>query len=130
MNIENELKLIPTKGITREQIIEILEKNGITVPVQGKVIHQEDTYFDDKNGTLEKTGGSFRIRRKNDKVQVTCKVPIKSDTQYKQRREYEIDIPEEYARKCRYEFSNKAFKRTIPRIRFTREYGRNSNSNK
>ena len=96
MNIENELKLIPTKGITREQLVEILKKQGIIVPEKGKVIHQEDTYFDDKTGTLEKSGGSFRIRRKNNIIQVTYKIPVESDTKYKQRKEYEIVVPKKY----------------------------------
>lgn len=68
MNIENELKLIPKKGISKNKVIEILRGLEIGVPEQGKIIHQEDSYFDDKNGTLEKSGGSFRIRRKGNKT--------------------------------------------------------------
>lgn len=70
MNIENELKLIPTKDVTNEQIMEVLRKYGFDIPKEGKIVHQEDTYFDDEKGSLEKSGGSFRIRRKKDKVQI------------------------------------------------------------
>ena len=76
MNIENELKLIPAEGITQEQIAQKLREKQIDVPEKGKIIHQEDTYFDDEKGTLEKSGGSFRIRRKGDKTQVTYKIPV------------------------------------------------------
>lgn len=96
MNIENELKLIPNKEVSREQIIEMLSQKGIVIQKEGKIVHQEDTYFDDKDGTLEKSGGSFRIRRKKDKIAVTYKMPIESDTEYKQRKEYEITVPDEY----------------------------------
>ncbi len=118
MNIESELKLIPTKGITQEQIIEILRKNGIVVSEKGKVIHQQDTYFDDKDGTLEKTGGSFRIRRKNDKTQVTYKIPIESNTEYKQRREYEIVVPEEYKQNIDMKLAVKLLKEQYPELTF------------
>lgn len=94
MNIENELKLIPTKDVTNEQIMEVLRKYGFDIPKEGKIVHQEDTYFDDEKGSLEKSGGSFRIRRKKDKVQITCKIPVASNTEYKQRKEYEITVPE------------------------------------
>lgn len=96
MNIENELKLIPNKEVSEEQVIKMLAKKGIVIQKEGKMVHQEDTYFDDKDGTLEKSGGSFRIRRKKDKIAVTYKMPIESDTEYKQRKEYEITVPGEY----------------------------------
>lgn len=96
MNIENELKLIPTKDITIKQIIDLLETQGIGFFGEGKLTHQEDIYFDNENGTLEKSGGSFRIRRKKDDIYVTYKTPIKSSTEYKQRREYEVKVPQEY----------------------------------
>lgn len=123
MNIENELKLIPSKGITREQIAEILRKRGIIVPEKGKIIHQEDTYFDDKDGTLEKAGGSFRIRRKNDKTQVTCKIPIESNAEYKQRKEYEIVVPEEYKQNIDMELAIKLLKQEYPELTFPENMG-------
>lgn len=118
MNIENELKLIPNKGIRREQIVEILRKNGISVPEKGKIGHQEDTYFDDKEGTLEKSGGSFRIRRKSNKTQVTYKIPIKSNTQYKQRREYEIVVPKELEQKLDMDLAVKLLIEQYPELTF------------
>lgn len=96
MNIENELKLVPTRELTTEQIISVLRESKFSIPKEGKIVHQEDTYFDDQNGSLEKNGGSFRIRRKKDKVQITCKIPVVSSTEYKQRQEYEITVPEEF----------------------------------
>lgn len=96
MNIENELKFISTKAVKIEQVINALKENGFDIPERVKQVHQEDTYFDDKHGSLEKSGGSFRIRRKKDKVQITCKIPVISDTEYKQRKEYEITVPEEF----------------------------------
>lgn len=123
MNIENELKLIPAKGIRRENIVEILRKIGIDVPEKGKIIHQEDTYFDDKNGSLEKMGGSFRIRRKNDKVQVTYKIPIKSDTQYKQRKEYEIVVPKEYEQSLDMDLAIKLLSEQYPELTFPENMG-------
>lgn len=118
MNIENELKLIPGKGIRHEQIVEILRKNGIEVPDKGKIAHQEDIYFDDKNGALEKLGGSFRIRRKNDKTKVTYKIPIESETQYKQRKEYEITVPEEHRQDIDMELAIKLLKQEYPELTF------------
>lgn len=123
MNIENELKLIPSKGITREQIAEILRKRGIAVPEEGKIGHQEDTYFDDKQGTLEKTGGSFRIRRKKDKTQVTYKIPIESNTEYKQRREYEIVVPEEHRQDIDMELAIQLLKQEYPELTFPEKMG-------
>lgn len=99
MNIENELKLIPTKEIINKQIIDLLFQKGILVLKEGKLVHQEDTYFDDKDGTLEKQGKSFRIRRKDKKWVITYKTPIESDTEYKQRGEYEIPVSEEFMEK-------------------------------
>ena len=118
MNIENELKLIPGKGIRREQIVEILRTLGIQVPEKGKIIHQEDTYFDDKEGTLEKSGGSFRIRRKQGKTQVTYKIPIKSNTEYKQRKEYEIVVPKEYEQNLDMYLAIKLLKGQYPELVF------------
>lgn len=123
MNIENELKLIPGKGIRRKQIVEILRKNGMTIPEEGKVGHQEDTYFDDKKGTLEKTGGSFRIRRKSDKTQVTYKIPIESNTQYKQRKEYEIVVPKEYEQNVDMELAKKLLSDQYPELTFPENMG-------
>lgn len=116
MSIENELKLIPTRGITQQQIIEALKQKGIKVKEEGKVIHQEDTYFDDEKGTLEKSGGSFRIRRKGNKTQVTCKIPIKSDTEYKQRQELQINVPEEYVHNLDLETAIMLIKQNFPEI--------------
>lgn len=118
MNIENELKLIPAKGIRREQVVEILRKNGFEVPEKGKIGHQEDTYFDDKEGSLEKTGGSFRIRRKNDKTQITYKIPIESNTEYKQRREYEIVVPKEYEENLNMDMAIKLLTLQYPELTF------------
>lgn len=123
MNIENELKLIPGKGIRREQIVEKLRKKGFDVPIQGKIGHQEDTYFDDKNGSLEKVGGSFRIRRKKDKTQVTYKIPIKSNTEYKQRKEYEIVVPKEYEQSLDMDFAIKLLKEQYPELIFPENMG-------
>ena len=123
MNIENELKLIPGKGITREQVVEVLIKFGFDVPEKGKVIQQEDTYFDDKEGTLEKSGGSFRIRRKNDKVQVTYKIPVESNTEYKQRKEYEIVVPKEYEQSLDMDVAIKLLSEHYPELTFPENMG-------
>lgn len=118
MNIENELKLIPTKDITRKQIIDLLKSQGIGVLGEGKLTHQEDTYFDDENGTLEKSGGSFRIRRKKDGIKVTYKTPIKSNTEYKQRREYEIKVPEEYVKNLDMDLAISLLGKQFPELSF------------
>lgn len=123
MNIENELKLIPKQAIKYEQLAEILRKNGIAVQETGKVEHQEDTYYDDKTGTLEKIGGSFRIRRKQDKTKITYKIPIESDTQYKQRKEYEITVPEEYKQDIDLELAVKLLKSQYPELTFPDNMG-------
>lgn len=118
MNIENELKLIPKQAVKYEQLADILRKNGIVIPENGKVEHQEDTYFDDKTGSLEKSGGSFRIRRKQDKTKITYKIPIETDTQYKQRKEYEITVPEEYKQNIDMESAVKILKNQYPELTF------------
>lgn len=118
MNIENELKLIPKQELKYEQLVDMLKKQGISVPEQGKVDHQEDTYFDDKNGTLERVGGSFRIRRKSDKTKITYKIPIKSDAQYKQRKEYEIPVPEEYVQNIDVNLAIELLKAEYPELVF------------
>lgn len=123
MNIENELKLIPKNDIKYEQLMDILRKNGMMCSENGKIDHQEDTYFDDQEGTLEKIGGSFRIRRKNDKTKVTYKVPIKSETQYKQRKEYEITVPDEYKHDIDMELAIKLLKQEYPELKFPENMG-------
>ena len=123
MNIENELKLIPGKGITREQVVKILTKLGIDVPEKGKIGHQEDTYFDDKEDTLEKSGGSFRIRRKKYKTQVTYKIPIESSTQYKQRKEYEIVVPEEHRQDIDMSLAIQLLRKKYPELTFPENMG-------
>lgn len=123
MNIENELKLIPAKNITKEQIIIYLQKIGIIPSEKSKVIHQEDTYFDDKDGSLENVGGSFRIRRKGDKIQVTYKIPIESNTQYKQRKEYEIVVPKEYEKTIDMNLAIKLLKEQYPELTFPENMG-------
>lgn len=96
MGVERELKLIPTTSkLTREQVIAVLESKGFKVQSDGKTKHQEDTYYDDSKGTLERTGCSFRIRRKSDKIAITYKVPIQSETGHKERMEYEVEISSE-----------------------------------
>lgn len=123
MNIENELKLIPSEGITQEQIAQILRKKEIDVPEKGKIIHQEDTYFDDEKGTLEKSGGSFRIRRKGDKTQVTYKIPVESETEYKQRKEYEIVVPKEYEDSLDMNLAMRLLKAQYPELDFPENMG-------
>ncbi|MGN1310438.1 MAG: CYTH domain-containing protein [Clostridia bacterium] len=124
MNIESELKLIPTKEISREQIIKMLAPKGVVIQKEGKMVHQEDTYFDDKDGTLEKSGGSFRIRRKKDKIAVTYKMPIESDTEYKQRKEYEITVPEEYMKTgIDMQTAIELLKKQYPEIKFPEDMG-------
>ena len=118
MNIENELKFIPKENITRKQVIEILRKLGISVLEGGKIVHQEDTYFDDKAGTLEKSGGSFRIRRKSDKIQVTYKIPVDSNTEYKQRKEYEITVSKEHIRNISMELAMGLLQQEYPELTF------------
>lgn len=118
MNIENELKLIPTKDITRKQIIDLLKSQGIGILEGVKLTHQEDTYFDDEKGTLEKSGGSFRIRRKKDGIKVTYKTPIKSDTEYKQRKEYEVKVPKEYLDSVDMDLAIQLLKKQFPEITF------------
>lgn len=98
MATERELKLIPTTSkLTQEQVIIALQSKGFKVKKDGKTKHQEDTYYDDSKGTLEKSGCSFRIRRKQDKISITYKVPaqVQSESAYKEREEYEVDIPVE-----------------------------------
>ncbi len=96
MSIENELKLIPNEEINPKDILHLLESKGYNVQGELKVGRQEDTYYDDNEGTLNKNGCSFRIRRKNTGAVVTCKIPVVSDTGYKQRIEMEVNIPKEY----------------------------------
>lgn len=96
MNIENELKLLPKRKLAKEQIFNALEKKGYVRQGESKEVHQEDTYFDDELGSLEKKGESFRVRRIGDDFQITYKAPVESDTEYKQREEYEVAVPKEY----------------------------------
>ncbi len=96
MSIENELKVIPYEEIKPEEMLELLKNKGYTINGQLKVSRQEDTYYDDKEGTLNKSGCSFRIRRKGNGAVVTCKIPMESDTEYKKRVEMEVQIPEKY----------------------------------
>ena len=94
MNIENELKLIPTEKIEKDKLLEILKEKGIVLQKDTQV-HQEDIYFDDYKDTLERNGKSFRIRIKKDKAVITCKMPLENNAEYKQRAEYEISVPRE-----------------------------------
>ena len=95
MSIENELKIIPMQEIKTEDMLKVLAKEGYKIEGELKQSKQEDTYYDNEK-TLLKKGCSFRIRRKGDKAIVTCKIPVKSDTEYKQREEYETEIPKNY----------------------------------
>jgi len=96
MSIENELKIIPKEEIKIQEILDLLRANGYVVENALKVKRQEDTYYDDENKTLNNAGCSFRIRKKENGAVVTYKSPIKSDTGYKQREEFEVDIPDIY----------------------------------
>lgn len=96
MSIENELKLIPREEIAPMDILSILERNGYRVKADWKKSKQEDTYYDDRDKTLYQNNCSFRIRRKKDEAVVTCKIPVVSNTEYKQREEMELKIPEMY----------------------------------
>jgi len=96
MSIENELKMLPRETVKPEEVLKLLTDEGYVVQGSLKIVEQEDTYYDDKQGTLEKNNCSFRIRRKGEKAIVTCKVPVDSNTGYKQREEMEIEIPKMY----------------------------------
>jgi len=96
MSVENELKMIPREEVNPTELLNLLEANGYVVKDNLKVKRQEDTYYDDKNKTLSKSGCSFRIRRKENNAVVTYKSPIISNTEYKQRKELEVSIPETY----------------------------------
>jgi len=96
MSVENELKIIPREELKPVELLNLLIDNGFTANGKLKLSKQEDTYYDDKEGTLEKTGCSFRIRRKGNGAVVTYKSPIKSDTEYKQREELEAEISDIY----------------------------------
>ncbi len=96
MSVENELKIIPMQEIKPEHMLQTLEREGYKIEGPLKSSIQEDTYYDDSEKTLLQKGCSFRIRIKGNKTIVTCKIPIKSDTEYKQREEFETEIPEGY----------------------------------
>ena len=99
MSIENELKIIPRERIEKDKILRLLQSKGYKIEQDLKISSQEDTYYDDPNKTLLKNGCSFRIRRKIGKTVVTYKSPVTSNTDYKQREEMEVEIPETYLQK-------------------------------
>ena len=99
MSIENELKVLPRDNINIQAVIYLLMDNGYKIQKNIKGAKQEDKYYDDENRTLEKNGCSFRIRMKENGAVVTYKQPIESETEYKQREELEVSIPENYIQK-------------------------------
>lgn len=102
MSIENELKLIPHDGGTsRTRILEALRDNGYTITDTPKVVLIDDIYYDDQNRKLLDNGSSLRIRRSKGKVLVTYKIklPSSEDVKYKQRDEFEEEIPAEYIKR-------------------------------
>lgn len=99
MRVENELKMIPREDVNPEKVLKLLTDKEYSVQGNLKIGRQEDTYYDDNQGTLEKNNCSFRIRRKGEKAIVTCKIPVESDTAYKQRKEMEVEIPKIYIQK-------------------------------
>lgn len=97
MNVERELKLLPNIKVKIDEILEFLSNNGYEVLEDTrKTAQQKDTYFDDEKSTLEKNEYSFRVRQTAKKSVITCKIPMTSNAGYKQRREFELDVPTEY----------------------------------
>lgn len=99
MSIENELKILPRDNIHIQDVLYLLQDNGYSIQKIPKVTEQQDKYYDDENRTLEKKGCSFRIRMKESGAVVTYKQPVEAETEYKQREELEVTIPEEYIQK-------------------------------
>lgn len=96
MSIENELKVLPREAINIQEVLDLLMDNEYSIQKNPKVIEQQDKYYDDEERTLERNGCSFRIRMKENGAVVTYKQPVESETEYKQREEMEVTIPEEY----------------------------------
>lgn len=102
MSIENELKLIPHDGGTsKSKIFEVLIENGYKINDIPEVVPIDDVYYDDENRKLLNNGSSLRIRRSKGKILVTykTKLPAVENNQYKQRDEFEEEIPSEYIKK-------------------------------
>lgn len=94
MFIENELKLISTGHITIQDLLSLLINYGYQIQQNPKISIQQDIYYDDKKKTLYKKDSSLRLRIKKDKIFITYKQPIKSNTIYKQREEYQLMVNE------------------------------------
>lgn len=96
MSLESELKMLPREKILPEDVLKLLKQNGYVIQGELKIKPQEDTYYDNPEQNLNKSGSSFRIRRKNDGAVVTYKTPINSREGFKQREEMEVQIPSAY----------------------------------
>ena len=96
MSLESELKMLPREKILPEDVLSLLKQNGYAIQGELKLKPQEDTYYDNPEQSLNKSGASFRIRRKNDGAVVTYKTPINSNEGFKQREEMEVEIPSTY----------------------------------
>lgn len=96
MSLESELKMLPREKILPENVLDLLKQNGYVIQGELKLKPQEDTYYDNSEQSLNKSGASFRIRRKNDGAVVTYKTPINSNEGFKQREEMEVEIPSTY----------------------------------
>lgn len=96
MSLESELKMLPREKILPEDVLDLLKQNGYAIQGELKLKPQEDTYYDNPEQSLNKSGASFRIRRKNDGAVVTYKTPINSNEGFKQREEMEVEIPKTY----------------------------------
>ena len=96
MSLESELKMLPREKILPEDVLKLLKQNGYVIQGELKIKPQEDSYYDNPEQNLNKSGSSFRIRRKNDGAVVTYKTPINSREGFKQREEMEVQIPSFY----------------------------------
>jgi len=96
MSNERELKLLPLREINRNQLLRVLSDNGYKIEGEIRRQKQEDTYYDTPDKELYNNNRSLRIRNVEGKTYITYKVPTSSVQAYTERKEFEVEIPEEY----------------------------------
>lgn len=96
MSNERELKLLPLREINRNRLLSILSESGYKIDGDIKRLKQEDTYYDTPDKSFYKSNRSLRIREAGGKTYVTYKVPTGLEQTYTERKEFEVEIPEEY----------------------------------